>query len=138
MGQYTDPAQGNLIVGGKEYTNAVNYRRDEIRATLSQYFDLGKTGHQVKVGGGYEVGEEELLRTVNGWGILASLTVSGQPRIRARYYPNQPAQRRARARPIRSSRRTPSTSGRGSPSTRACCSTATSSSRTSGRTRTRS
>jgi hypothetical protein len=92
MGQYPDPAQGNLIVGGKEYTNAVNYRRDEIRATLGQYFDLGKTGHQVKVGAGYEVGEEELLRTVNGWGILAPLTVSGQPRIRARYYPNQPAQ----------------------------------------------
>ena len=92
MGQFTDPAQGNLIVGGKEYTNAVNYRRDEIRATLSQYFDLGKTGHQVKIGGGYEVGEEELLRTVNGWGLLSALNVSGLPRIRARYYPNQPPQ----------------------------------------------
>ena len=92
MGQFADPAQGNLIVGGREYTNAVNYRRDEIRATLSQYFDLGKTGHQLKIGGGYEMGEEELLRTVNGWGLLSALTVSGQPRIRARYYPNQPPQ----------------------------------------------
>ena len=92
MGQYTDPNQANLSVGGFQYTNTQHYRRHELRGTLSQYFDLGRTGHQLKVGAGYEFGEEELLRLTNGWGALTSLTVSGQPVIRARYYFQQPAQ----------------------------------------------
>jgi hypothetical protein len=92
MGQYPDPLLGNLTTGGHQYTNFTNYKRDEVRAILGHYLDIGRTGHQIKVGGGYEFGEEELQRTVNGWGLLARLTVSGQPRIRARYYPDQPAQ----------------------------------------------
>src|SRR5262249_30980328 len=67
-------------------------RRHEVRGTFSQFFDLGKTSHQVKVGAGFQFGEEELLRSANGWGQLSRLTVSGQPLIRARYYFTQPAQ----------------------------------------------
>lgn len=92
MGQYTDPALNNLTTGGFEYTNHQNYKRHEIRAVFSHYLDIGKTGHQIKVGGGYEFGEEELLRVANGWGTMVRLTRGGQPQIRARYYRPQPAQ----------------------------------------------
>lgn len=91
-GQYVDPAQGNLTVGAFQYNQLINYRRKEIKATLGHFLDIGKTGHQLKVGGGYEFGEENLSRTANGWGTIANVTVSGQPRIRARYYPIQPPQ----------------------------------------------
>jgi hypothetical protein len=92
MGQFTDPSQSNLVVGAYQYANTQDYRRHEVRGTFSQFFDLGKTSHQVKVGAGFEFGEEQLLRTTNGWGQLSKLTVSGQPLIRARYYFTQPAQ----------------------------------------------
>jgi hypothetical protein len=92
MGQYTDPSQANLNVGAYQYANTQDYRRHEVRGTFSQFFDLGKTNHQLKVGAGFEFGEEELLRTSNGWGQLSKLTVSGTPLIRARYYFTQPAQ----------------------------------------------
>jgi hypothetical protein len=91
MGQYFDQAQ-NLNVGGFQYANVQNYRRNEARVTVGQFFDLGGTGHQVKAGVGYEFGEEELDRLANGWGELVSVTVSGQARIRARYYHDQPPQ----------------------------------------------
>ena len=92
MGLYPDPTQANLSIGAAEYFNRQNYRRQEIKGTFSQYFDLGKTNHQVKLGAGYEFGEEELSRLTNGWGSLANITVSGQPVVRARYYFEQPAQ----------------------------------------------
>lgn len=92
MGQYPDPNQANLIVGGSEYFNQQNYKRHEVRGSFSQYFDLGSTNHQLKAGGGYEFGEEDLFRLTNGWGNLARLTVSGVPAIRARYYFTQPPQ----------------------------------------------
>jgi hypothetical protein len=91
-GQYTDPARANLITGGFEYGARVNYTRHEARATFSQYVDIGRTGHQFKVGGGYEFGEEDFFRRANGWGQISRITVSGQPRLRARYYFEQPPQ----------------------------------------------
>ena len=42
MGQYTDPAQANLMVGGNQFTNIQNYRRHEVRGTFSQFFDVGQ------------------------------------------------------------------------------------------------
>jgi hypothetical protein len=91
MGQYTDPDQANLDVGGYQYTGYANYTRQEMKATLSQYFDLGKTGHQVKVGAGYEFGEEEFNRLTNGWGQISRISGT-TPYYRARYYFEQPAQ----------------------------------------------
>jgi hypothetical protein len=92
MGQYTDPAQANLITGGREFTNAQNYRRHEVRATVGQYFGLGRTSHVLKGGIGYEFVQEDLDRVANGWGAITSVTVSGVPALRARYYAPQPPQ----------------------------------------------
>ncbi len=88
LGYYTDPTQANLIVGGAEYTNIDNYRRHEIRGTFTQFLDLGKTNHEIKAGGGYEFGEEDLNRLSNGWGAIS--VFSGY--IRTRYYFTQPSQ----------------------------------------------
>jgi len=91
MGQYTDPTRDNMVVGGSEYTNRQNYTRQEIKAAVGQYFDLGKTGHQFKVGLGYEFGEEDLNRLTNGWGTISRITAA-VPYYRARYYFEQPSQ----------------------------------------------
>jgi len=91
MGQYTDPTQSNLVVGGNEYTNRQNYRRNEIKGSVSQYFDLGRTGHQLKAGVGYTFGEEDLNRLTNGWGSISRITAT-VPYYRARYYFEQPSQ----------------------------------------------
>ncbi len=91
MGQYTDPNQGNLLIGGSEFTNRQHYTRREIKGSVSQYFDLGKTGHQLKAGVGYEFGEEDLNRLSNGWGQISRITAA-VPYYRARYYFEQPSQ----------------------------------------------
>ena len=91
MGQYTDPTQANLDVGGYQYTNRQDYRRNEIKGSVSQYFDLGKTGHQLKAGVGYTFGEEDLNRLTNGWGQISRITAT-VPYYRARYYFEQPSQ----------------------------------------------
>ena len=92
MGQYTDPNQANLAVGAFQYSNVQHYKRHQARGTFSQFFDLGRTSHQLKVGAGFTFGQEELLRLTNGWGALVAQTLSGQPIIRARYYFQQPPQ----------------------------------------------
>jgi TonB dependent receptor-like, beta-barrel/Carboxypeptidase regulatory-like domain len=91
MGQYTDPTRNNMVVGGSEYTNRQNYRRNEIKGSVSQYFDLGKTTHQLKAGVGYTFGEEDLNRLTNGWGTISRITAT-VPYYRARYYFQQPSQ----------------------------------------------
>jgi len=92
MGQYTDPAQANLITGAREFTNAQNYRRHEVRATVGQYFDVGRTSHVLKAGIGYEAMEEVLDRVTNGWGAITNQTLNNVPVLRARYYLPQPPQ----------------------------------------------
>jgi hypothetical protein len=92
MGQYTDPNQANLIVGGNQYSNIQNYRRHEVRGTFSQFFDLARTSHALKAGIGYEFGEEFLNRLANGWGQIVNITQSGVPALRTRYFTPQPAQ----------------------------------------------
>jgi len=91
MGLYFDPVQG-LYIGGDQFSQRDNFTRHQARAQLSQYFDVGKTGHQLKAGLGWEWSEEDLLRTTNGWGILANSTFGGKKAYRARYYPDQPPQ----------------------------------------------
>jgi hypothetical protein len=92
MGQYTDPNAANLTVGAFQYTNIQNYRRHEIRSTFSQLFDVRRSSHTLKVGGGYEFGEEALNRVANGWGTIANITQSGVPALRTRYYTPQSPQ----------------------------------------------
>ncbi len=92
MGQYTDPAQGDLKVGGAQYSNVQNYRRHEARATFSRFFDAGRTSHDLRAGGGYELGEESLNRLANGWGIIAAITQNDVPALRTRYYTPQAPQ----------------------------------------------
>jgi hypothetical protein len=92
MGQYDDPNLANVTTGAYQYFNTQNYRRHEVKATYSQFFDLGNSNHELKVGGGYEFGEEELDRLANGWGTIVSISQSGLPRLRVRYYLEQPAQ----------------------------------------------
>jgi hypothetical protein len=93
MGQYTDPAQANLVVGANQYANIQNYRRHEMRATFSQFMDIGRTRHALKAGVGYEFGEEEFNRLANGWGLIVNVVQSGVPVLRARYFTPQAAQR---------------------------------------------
>ena len=93
MGQYADPAQANLLVGGAPFSNTQNYRRHELRGTLNKFFDLGRTSHAAKAGAGYEFTEEENNRLANGWGTIATINQNGIPALRARYFTPQPAQR---------------------------------------------
>jgi hypothetical protein len=91
MGLYFDPVLG-LYVGGDQFSQHDNFTRHQARAQASQYFDIGKTGHQLKAGVGWEWSEEDLLRTTNGWGILANSSFGGKKAYRARYYSDQPPQ----------------------------------------------
>ena len=92
MGQYNDPLQADLKVGGNQYTNLQNYRRHEVRGVFSRFMDIGGTSHVLKAGGGVEFAEETLNRLANGWGLLASITQNDVPAVRARYYTTQPSQ----------------------------------------------
>ena len=92
MGQYMDPTQSNLTIGGGQYANTQNYRRHEARGTFSQMFDLGRTSHVLKAGGGYEFGEENLNRLANGWGTIVNVDENGVPALRTRYYTPQSPQ----------------------------------------------
>jgi TonB-dependent receptor-like protein/carboxypeptidase family protein len=93
MGQYTDTTGPFSVTRGvwNLRSEVVNYKRDEFRATFSQFFDVGTTNHELKAGFGFEEGSETLERKSNGWGILA-FTGSGNSQIQATYYPEQPAQ----------------------------------------------
>ena len=69
MGQYSDPLQANLTVGGGAFANVQNYSGTRCAATFTQFFDVGKTSHALKAGIGYEFAEELFNRTANGWGV---------------------------------------------------------------------
>ena len=92
MGQFTDTTGPFSVVRGGHNlrTERFDYKRDEFRATVTQFFDAGGTNHQLKGGFGVEEGSEFLLRESNGWGTLAIVT--GGTQIQATYYPEQPAQ----------------------------------------------
>ncbi len=92
MGQYTDPTQANLIVGGNQFNGVQNYGRHEVRGTVSQFFDVGRTSHALKAGAGFELSRERFNRLANGWGMIAPITQSGVPALRTRYFTPQAAQ----------------------------------------------
>jgi hypothetical protein len=92
MGAVTipDPAgSGVQVAAGGYYVRHSNqdYKHNQVKAAVTQFFDFGGMNHQVKAGGGYEYGEENLLRLSNGWGTISDI---GNNRLRARYYPDQP------------------------------------------------
>jgi len=92
MGFFADNS-GSVTVnrgGASLKDNIANYRRDEIRGTYTRFFETGRTGHQMKAGFGYEIGEENLTRNANGWGTLSF--VQNGTQIQAVYYPLQPSQ----------------------------------------------
>jgi hypothetical protein len=100
-GTYADPARNNGNVGIYEFAdNSDKFSRSEVKATLSQYFDLGPTQNQFKLGGGYEDATNDTLRETNGWGtwstgITCPVSVCGVAKsgtVRARYYTSQPVQ----------------------------------------------
>lgn len=85
----TDPGgSGKLINAGAYYVrlSTQDYKNNDNKIALSQFFDFAGMNHQVKVGAGYEYGEEHLSRLSNGWG---TVRVIGN-QIRADYYPDQP------------------------------------------------
>jgi hypothetical protein len=90
MGQYTS---GTITLGGRNLRlERFNYKRDEIKATVSQFFDFGGTNHQIKAGFGWDVGSEDLTRKSNGWGTVSNVIVGGVQYFQGVYYPEQPSQ----------------------------------------------
>ncbi|HEY0787372.1 MAG TPA: carboxypeptidase regulatory-like domain-containing protein, partial [Thermoanaerobaculia bacterium] len=84
-----DPGgSGRLVRGGAYYVrlSTQDYKNEDNKVAVTQFFDLGTTSHQVKAGVGYAYGEEALVRLSNGWGTVTVLS----NQIRADYYPDQP------------------------------------------------
>ena len=73
MGQYSDTTGPFAVTRGAHNLRSeqVDYKRDEFRATITQFFDVGGTNHQLKGGFGFEEGSEIIDRHSNGWGTLA-------------------------------------------------------------------
>jgi hypothetical protein len=92
MGLYTDPLKANLLTGGNDASTRKNYRRHEARGTYVQFFDFGRSNHELRAGGGYEFGEEDYFALTNGWGQLSVIGTGAAAQIRARYYHEQPPQ----------------------------------------------
>ncbi len=101
-GAFSDQARNGGNSGVYEFADSSDkFKRNEIKATFSQYFDIGSTQHQFKIGGGYEDASNDSARVTNGWGAwstgqLCPTTVCGTgtayPAVRARYYTSQPTQ----------------------------------------------
>jgi hypothetical protein len=100
-GEYDDPVRNGGNAGFNQFIDyGDKYKRNEVKATLSQYLDLGPTQNQFKLGGGYEDDTYDTFRQSNGWALLnygstcpaVVCGVSKPGYIRARYYPTQPVQ----------------------------------------------
>ncbi len=92
-GAYFDSTRNGGNVGVYPYQlSGETYKRDEIKATASQFLEIGDTQNQLKIGGGAEFIDFTFQRPSNGWGTLIYTTFSGQPAIRARYYVGTPKQ----------------------------------------------
>lgn len=91
MGSFT---QGGITIGANSLKlNRQNYKRDEFRASVSQFLDFAGAQHQIKAGFGFDDSNENLLRESNGWGSISIINVTGQGQQYAGvYYPIQDAQ----------------------------------------------
>ncbi len=90
MGLFFDPVRRANVGGASLKLNRQNFARDEVKTSLTQYLDLGKTNHEVKLGFTYETTEEDLTRLSNGWGSISLVQAGTQ--YSANYYPEQPSQ----------------------------------------------
>ncbi len=87
--QIPDPnGSGRMVNAGAYYVrlSTQDYKNNDTKLAVSQFFDFAGMNHQVKAGAGYNYGEEHLSRLSNGWGIVTVLS----NQIRADYYPDQP------------------------------------------------
>ncbi|MGE5347311.1 MAG: carboxypeptidase regulatory-like domain-containing protein, partial [Acidithiobacillales bacterium] len=101
-GQYDDPARNYGNAGVYQFLNyGDKYTRNEVKATISQFLDLGPTQNQFKIGGGYEADTMDTVREGNGWNLLDTGQKCSAPYcgptdlsglVRARYYTLQPVQ----------------------------------------------
>ena len=91
LGRFT--LNGIAVGAASLELNRQDYTRDELRVVLSQAVDTPRVSHQIKAGFGWDQGVEDLIRRTNGWGDLSFVSVGGLARVRATYYPEQPAQR---------------------------------------------
>lgn len=82
--------KGGYVGGSSLAVNEAAYETGELKVGLTQLFDLGPTGHEVKVGAGYQEGSEELTRISNAWGSIT--LVQRNTQYQAVYYPDQPTQ----------------------------------------------
>ncbi|HJR61171.1 MAG TPA: TonB-dependent receptor [Vicinamibacterales bacterium] len=91
MGSFT---QAGITVGASSLRlNRQNYKRDEFRASVSQFLDFAGASHQLKAGFGWDDSNEDLLRESNGWGIISLINVTGAgQQYAAVYYPVQDPQ----------------------------------------------
>jgi hypothetical protein len=90
MGCYFDPVLRANVGGACDKLNRQNYKRDEIKATFTQFVTWGSTQHQVKAGFGYDWGGEDLTRVSNAWGSVSRVQAGTQ--FATNYYPDQPSQ----------------------------------------------
>jgi hypothetical protein len=106
-GYFPDPNRHSNNGGLPEFAETGDrYKRNEIKATLSQYLDIGPTQNAFKLGGGFENDTNDTVRATNGWGLWGAIGSAcptavcgsntafpkGFPSVRARYYTSQPTQ----------------------------------------------
>ena len=67
-GAYFDSTRNGGNVGVYPYQlSGETYKRDEIKATASQFLEIGDTQNQIKLGGGAEFIDFTFQRPSNGW-----------------------------------------------------------------------
>jgi hypothetical protein len=100
-GEYDNPARNGGNTGIYQFADTGDrYKRNEVKATFSQFLDIGPTQNQFKLGGGFEDDSMDTVRATNGWGLWATgvscpASVCGAAYSntdRARYYTSQPEQ----------------------------------------------
>lgn len=97
MGRFNDPnlplldgTKGGFVGGASLADAAANFGREEVKLSVSRYFDFAGMSHEVKVGAGWDEGTEDLYRISNAWGQIA--LVQNGTQYQATYYPDQPSQ----------------------------------------------
>ncbi len=102
-GYFPDPNRHSNNGGLPEFAETGDrYKRSEVKATLSQYLDIGPTQNAFKLGGGFEDDSMDTVRATNGWGLWGAIggtcptavcgTGTKYASDRARYYTSQPTQ----------------------------------------------
>ena len=132
MGQYTDPAQANLTVGGNQYHQHPELSpRTSCAARSRRFFDVGAQQPRAEGGRGLRVRRGDVQPRSPTAGAPSSTITRTACRRCGPATSRRSRRSSATGAPTRSSSRTTSRSKRTVGQRRACCSTATSSRRTS-------